>query len=203
VDEMSSTLFTIAKDVKVQVEFNPSRVTEYRLVGYETRMLNQTDFNNDRVDAGDVGAGHTVTALYEITPVGSRAQMTDPLRYGGRIDVRPAESEIAFVKIRYKLPNEDESKLIARPVAQADVVSDFSRLPLDYRFAAAVAGSAQLLKHDPYIKSFDYSRAIEIAQAARGDDEFGYRNEFVQLLRAAQSAASLQNLGRSLPGSRE
>jgi Ca-activated chloride channel family protein len=203
VDEMSSTLFTIAKDVKVQVEFNPARVAEYRLIGYETRMLNQTDFNNDRVDAGDVGAGHTVTALYEITPVGSRAQMTDPLRYGGRAEPRAADSEIAFVKIRYKLPNEDVSKLITRPVANADVVSDFNRLPIDYRFAAAVAGSAQLLRHDPYIKSFDYGRAIEIAQGARGDDEFGYRNEFVQLLRAAQTAASLQDLGRSLPRSRE
>jgi len=199
VDELGSTLFTIAKDVKVQVEFNPARVAEYRLIGYETRMLNQTDFNNDRVDAGDVGAGHTVTALYEITPVGSRAQMTDPLRYGGRADARAAESEIAFVKIRYKLANEDESKLITRPVANADVVSDFNRLPIDYRFAAAVAGSAQLLRHDPYIKSFDYGRAIEIAQGARGDDEFGYRNEFVQLLRSAQTASSLQQLNRSIP----
>jgi len=203
VDEMNSTLFTIAKDVKVQIEFNPERIAEYRLIGYETRMLNQTDFNNDKVDAGDVGSGHTVTALYEITPVGSRAQMTDPLRYGGRRDVRPAQSELAFVKIRYKLPNEDESKLITRPVENRDVVSDFNRLPIDYRFAAAVAGSAQLLRHDPYIKSFDYGRAIEIAQGARGDDEFGYRNEFVQLLRAAQSAASLQDLGRSLPRSRD
>ena len=205
VDEMSSTLFTIAKDVKVQVEFNPNRVAEYRLIGYETRMLNQTDFNNDRVDAGDVGAGHTVTALYEITPVGSRIRMTDPLRYGAAAaDARAAaQSEIAFVKIRYKLPNEDESKLITRPVANGDVVSDFNRLPIDFRFAAAVAGSAQLLKHDPYIKSFDYGRAIEIAQGARGDDEFGYRNEFVQLLRAAQTAASLQDLGRSLPRNRE
>jgi Ca-activated chloride channel family protein len=203
VDEMSSTLFTIAKDVKVQVEFNPARVAEYRLIGYETRMLNQTDFNNDRVDAGDVGAGHTVTALYEITPVGSRAQTVDPLRYGGRTEPSTPQSEIAFVKIRYKLPNEDESKLITRPVANADVVSDFNRLPIDYRFAAAVAGGAQLLKHDPSIKSFDYGRAIQIAQGARGDDEFGYRNEFVQLLRTAQSAQSMLDLGRSLPRSRE
>jgi Ca-activated chloride channel homolog len=203
VDEMSSTLFTIAKDVKVQIEFNPERVAEYRLIGYETRMLNQTDFNNDKVDAGDVGSGHTVTALYEITPVGSRAQTTDPLRYGKRAEPRDAQSELAFVKIRYKLPTEDVSKLITRPVENRDVVSDFNRLPIDYRFAAVVAGSAQLLRHDPYIKSFDYGRAIEIAQAARGDDEFGYRNEFVQLLRQAQSAASLQDLGRSLPRSRD
>ena len=203
VDEMSSTLFTIAKDVKVQIEFNPERVAEYRLIGYETRMLNQTDFNNDKVDAGDVGSGHTVTALYEITPVGSRAQTTDPLRYGKRAEPRDAQSELAFVKIRYKLPTEDVSKLITRPVENRDVVSDFNRLPIDYRFAAVVAGSAQLLRHDPYIKSFDYGRAIEIAQGARGDDEFGYRNEFVQLLRQAQSAASLQDLGRSLPRSRD
>jgi Ca-activated chloride channel homolog len=203
VDEMSSTLFTIAKDVKVQIEFNPERVAEYRLIGYETRMLNQTDFNNDKVDAGDVGSGHTVTALYEITPVGSRAQTTDPLRYGKRVEPREAQSELAFVKIRYKLPTEDVSKLITRPVENRDIVSDFNRLPIDYRFAAVVAGSAQLLRHDPYIKSFDYGRAIEIAQAARGDDEFGYRNEFVQLLRQAQSAASLQDLGRSLPRSRD
>jgi Ca-activated chloride channel family protein len=144
-----------------------------------------------------------VTALYEITPVGSRAQTTDPLRYGKRADPRDAQSELAFVKIRYKLPTEDESKLITRPVENRDIVSDFNRLPIDYRFAAVVAGSAQLLRHDPYIKSFDYGRAIEIAQGARGDDEFGYRNEFVQLLRQAQSAASLQDLGRSLPRSRD
>ena len=203
VDELSSTLFTIAKDVKVQVEFNPSRVAEYRLIGYETRMLNQTDFNNDRVDAGDVGSGHTVTALYEITPVGSRARMSDPLRYGAPADRKAEQAEMAFVKIRYKLPNEDESKLITRPVVNADVVQEFASLPADYRFAAAVAGSAQLLRHDPYIKSFDYGRAIEIAQSARGDDEFGYRFEFVQLLRSAQSAAALQQLNRSLPRSRE
>jgi Ca-activated chloride channel homolog len=203
VDELGSTLFTIAKDVKVQVEFNPARVAEYRLIGYETRMLNQTDFNNDKVDAGDVGSGHTVTALYEITPVGSRAQASDPLRYGGRNERPAAQGEIAFVKIRYKLPNEDESKLITRPVVNRDVVSAFGALPIDYRFAAAVAGSAQLLRHDPHIKSFDYERAIAIAQAARGDDEFGYRNEFIQLLRAAQSAASLQQLNRIRTGVRE
>jgi Ca-activated chloride channel family protein len=204
VDEMSSTLFTIAKDVKVQVEFNPARVAEYRLIGYETRMLNQTDFNNDRVDAGDVGSGHTVTALYEITPVGSRAQLTDPLRYGAPTTPgNSVQAELADVKIRYKLPNEDTSRLITRPVTDRDVVSEFGALPLDFRFAAAVAGSAQLLRNDPHIKSFDYNRAIAIANSARGDDEFGYRNEFVQLLRSASSAASLQQLNRSLPASRE
>ena len=200
VEEIGSTLFTIAKDVKIQVEFNPARVAEYRLIGYETRALNRTDFNNDKVDAGDIGSGHTVTALYEITPVGSRAQSNDPLRYGGQpsaANVTSPDGEFAFLKIRYKLPNEDVSKLITRPIVQRDVISDFARLPTDLRFAAAVAGSAQLLRHDPYIRSFDYDRAIEIAQEAKGDDEFGYRNEFVQLLRTARTAASLQPLGRA------
>jgi len=206
VDEIGSTLFTIAKDVKIQVEFNPARVAEYRLIGYETRMLNRTDFNNDKVDAGDIGSGHTVTALYEITPVGSKVQAADPLRYGSKAptaNVTSPQTEIAFLKIRYKLPNEDESKLITRPIVQRDVEPDFSKLPIDIRFAAAVAGSAQLLRHDPYIKSFDYSQAIALAQGAKGDDEFGYRNEFVQLLRMAQTAASLQPLDRTRPTVRQ
>jgi len=113
------------------------------------------------------------------------------------------QGEIAFLKIRYKLPNEDESKLITRPIVQRDVESDFSKLPVDIRFAAAVAGSAQLLRHDPYIKAFDYSQAIALAQGAKGDDEFGYRNEFVQLLRMAQTAASLQPLDRTRPTARQ
>ncbi len=206
VDEIGSTLFTIAKDVKIQVEFNPARIAEYRLIGYETRMLNRTDFNNDKVDAGDIGSGHTVTALYEITPVGSRAQASDPLRYGSKAsgaNMTSPQGEIAFLKIRYKLPNEDESKLITRPIVQRDVESDFSKLPVDIRFAAAVDGSAQLLRHDPYIKAFDYSQAIALAQGAKGDDEFGYRNEFVQLLRMAQTAASLQPLDRTRPTARQ
>src|SRR5215471_20926548 len=197
VDEIGATLFPIAKDVKIQVEFNPARVAEYRLIGYETRALNRTDFNNDKVDAGDIGSGHTVTAIYEITPVGSRAQSTDPLRYGGQpsvANVTSPDGEFAFLKIRYKLPNEDVSKLITRPITQRDVISNFARLPADLRFAAAVAGSAQLLRHDPYIRSFDYDQAIEIAQEAKGQDQFGYRSEFVQLMKTAKTAASLQPL---------
>jgi len=188
VEQMSGTLFTIAKDVKIQIEFNPNRVAEYRLIGYETRMLNRTDFNNDKVDAGDIGSGHTVTALYEITPVGSKGKMSDPLRYGKPDGTKPAGSEIAFVKIRYKLPGQDTSKLITRLVTDADMQVDFAKLPTDMRFAASVAGAAQLLRHDAYIKDFDMTRAIDIAQNAKGGDPFGYRTEFVQLLRSAQTA---------------
>lgn len=190
VDQISGTLFTIANDVKIQIEFNPARVVEYRLIGYETRILNRTDFNNDKVDAGDIGSGATVTAIYEITPVGSKAQMSDPLRYGkpGKGD---PNGEFAFLKMRYKLPGEKTSKLIETPITNADEVADFGKLSDDMRFAAAVVGAAQLLRHDPYIKDFDFDRAIAIANGAKGKDEFGYRTEFVQLLRAAKVAEKL------------
>ena len=195
VDEIAGTLFTIAKDVKIQVEFNPARVAEYRLIGYETRLLNETDFNNDAVDAGDIGSGHTVTALYEITPVGSDARMSDPLRYGSSVASNPG-GEIAFVKLRYKLPDEDESRLLDVAVTDADFRTDFAALPEDVRFAAAVAGAGHLLRHDPYVTDFDYTRAIALANGARGTDEFGYRAEFVQLLRLAETAESMQPLQR-------
>jgi len=195
VDQISGTLFTIANDVKIQIEFNPNRVAEYRLIGYETRLLNRTDFNNDKVDAGDIGSGTTVTALYEITPVGSKARMSDPLRYG-----KPAKGdgtgEYAFLKIRYKLPGEKVSKLIERPIGDAQEAASFALVSEDMRFAAAVVGAAQLLRHDPYIKDFSYDRAIEIAGNAKGKDEFGYRSEFVQLLRLAKVADSQKPLER-------
>jgi len=193
VDQVAGTLFTIAKDVKIQVEFNPARVAEYRLIGYETRMLNRTDFNNDKVDAGDIGSGHTVTALYEITPAGSKAVMSDPLRYGKKVSGDP-RGELAYLKIRYKLPGQTTSHLITRPITSADSTRDFAKLPNDLRFAAAVVGSAQLMRHDPYVKDFGYDRAIEIADAAKGDDRFGYRAEFVQLLRLAKTSAGMKPL---------
>ena len=198
VQQVAGTLFTIAKDVKIQIEFNPSRIAEYRLIGYETRMLNRTDFNNDKVDAGDIGSGHTVTALYEITPVGSKAVMADPLRY--KEAKADPDAELAFLKIRYKLPGETKSHLLMRPITDADVVYDFTRLPPDMRFAAAVAGSAQLMRHDPYMKDFDYARAIEIAQNARGDDRFGYRREFIGLLEAAKKAQGIKPLDPARSG---
>jgi Ca-activated chloride channel family protein len=193
VDQLSGTLFTIAKDVKIQVEFNPRRVAEYRLIGYETRILAREDFNNDAVDAGDIGSGHTVTALYEITPVGGRMQSTDPLRYATPPSLlqQRANEEFAFVKIRYKLPNEDTSRLIERAVNNNDVQTNFNRLPEDLRFAAAVAGAGQLIRNDPWLKDFTYGAAITMADAARGDDESGYRGEFITLLRRAQELAQI------------
>ena len=198
VDQIAGTLFTIANDVKIQIEFNPARVAEYRLIGYETRLLNRTDFNNDKVDAGDIGSGTTVTALYEITPVGSKAAMADPLRYA-KPAAGDAKGELAYLKIRYKLPGETASKLIERPIGNADIAKDFAAVSPDMRFAASVAGAAQLLRHDPYIKDFDYDRAKAIATAARGDDAFGYRAEFIRLLDLAKSAASQQALNTGRP----
>jgi len=193
VDQISGTLFTIANDVKIQIEFNPARVAEYRLIGYETRMLNETDFKNDKVDAGDIGSGTTVTGLYEITPVGSKATMADPHRYATPPKGDP-DGELAFLKIRYKLPCETMSKLIERPITNADVATDFNAVPPDMRFAAAVVGAAQLMRHDPYIKDFSYDRAKTIAVSARGDDPFGYRSEFIRMLDLAKTAASHQAL---------
>lgn len=197
VEQIGGTLFTIAKDVKFQVEFNPARVSEYRLIGYETRLLNREDFNNDKVDAGDVGAGHSVTALYEIVPVGSNGHLMDPLRYRKATPVPSAagaSGEIAFLRMRYKLPNGDKSLLIERAITDEDKLSDVSKAPDDLRFAVSVAGFGQLLRRDPYMRDYGFSQVLELASSAKGADPFGYRSEFVQLVRSAQSSPALQPL---------
>jgi Ca-activated chloride channel family protein len=197
VNDLRATLFPIAKDVKIQVEFNPKAVVEYRLIGYETRLLNREDFNNDEVDAGEIGSGHTVTALYEIVPVGSPARLTDPLRYQSDdpIDVTdPQALEYGYVRVRYKLPDEDESNLIAQPVLTGDALPDFGEADEDMRFAAAVAAFGQKLRGDPYLKEMDYDRILEIAAGAKGIDEFGYRAEFTRLVRLAKSAQAQEPL---------
>jgi Ca-activated chloride channel family protein len=195
VDEVSSTLFTIAQDVKIQVEFNPDTVSEYRLIGYETRMLNREDFNNDKVDAGDIGSGHTVTAIYEITPKDSKAKLNDDLRYGTS-DTPPkaGADEYGFVKIRYKLPGEKDSKLISEPVKIGAAAVSADAAPQESRFATAVAAFGQLLRGGQYTKSYSYDDVIALAQAAKGKDEFGYRAEFINLVRLAKSAQGLEPL---------
>ena len=195
VQEASSTLFPIAKDVKIQVEFNPDTVAEYRLIGYETRALAREDFNNDRVDAGDIGSGHSVTAIYEITPKGSPAQMIDDLRYGeARRDGAPgaaaAGDEYAFVKIRYKRPQEDVSTLIETPVTAASDIATFDAASEDQRYSVAVAAFGQKLRGTDQTAGLGYDRILEIATAARGADPFGYRAEFLQLVRLASALDS-------------
>ena len=189
VDEASSTLFPIAKDVKIQVEFNPATVAEYRLIGYETRMLNRDDFDNDKVDAGDVGSGQTVTALYEIVPVGGPRTIGD-LRYARPTPqpVQAAASEYGFVKIRYKLPKSDTSRLISTPIDRASEFRSFAAAPQDARFAAGVAAFAELLRGGRYSGSMSYDDVLRLVSAAKGEDSFGYRSELIQLVRAAKSA---------------
>jgi Ca-activated chloride channel family protein len=191
VEEASSTLFPIAKDVKIQVEFNPEKVAEYRLIGYETRALNREDFNDDKVDAGEIGSGHSVTAIYEITPKGSPAQQIDDLRYGQARTDNPAgianADEYAFVKIRYKLADQDTSTLITTPVTKANEVASFDAASTDQRFSVAVAAFGQKLRGTSQVSGFGYDRITQIAAAARGADPFGYRGEFLSLLRLASA----------------
>jgi len=196
VEEASSTLFPIAKDVKIQVEFNPATVSEYRLIGYETRMLNRDDFDNDKVDAGDVGSGQTVTALYEVVPVGGPRTIAN-LRYARPIAAGPARNgELGFVRIRYKLPKSDVSRLISTPIDRRSEFASFAAAPQDARFAVGVAAFAELLRGGKYNGSLSYDDVLRIVSAARGRDEFGYRSEFVQLVRAAKSARNLAALER-------
>lgn len=196
VEEVGSTLFPIANDVKIQVEFNPARVAEYRLIGYETRALERADFNNDEVDAGEIGSGHSVTAIYEIASPDSAGLQLDPLRYGASQAAGDPSDELAFLRIRYKQPGEDESQLIEAPITEAHTL-DFDAAAQDTRFAIAASGYAQLLRGDPFLSDFGFSDVVEIAQSARGDDPFGYRAEFIQLARMAETAAAQAPLNGS------
>jgi Ca-activated chloride channel homolog len=187
VSELSSTLFTIAKDVKIQVEFNPAAVLEYRLIGYENRMLAREDFNNDKVDAGEIGAGHRVTALYEVVPVGKTGHV-DPLRYGQRPAAKDARdsNELAFVRLRYKKPDADTSQLLEYPIAKGSVAT-LERLSPDFRFAASVAAFGQLLRGGKYVGNFGYDDVAQLARGAVGEDAEGYRREFLSLVKLAGS----------------
>ena len=180
VDQLTGALFPIAGDVKVQVEFNPAAVAEYRLIGYETRSLRREDFNNDTVDAGDLGAGHSVTAIYEVTPKGSDAVLNDPLRYQAA-EVSGDAAELGFLKLRYKEPGEDVSKLLEVQIAQGTATNS------EAQFASAIAGFGQLLSGSDYLGDWGYAQAIDLATANRGADAFGYRTEAVQLMRLAKS----------------
>jgi len=195
VDEASGTMFTIANDVKLQVEFNPAMVAEYRLIGYESRLLNREDFKNDAVDAGDIGSGHSVTAIYEITPTAGETRLIEPLRYqsGGDsgIAVGKKDAEYAFLKIRYKLPGESASREISEAIDNRDEFTTLQKAPEDSRFAAAVAAFGQLLRGDAYTRDFSYLDTAALAQDARGDDPYGYRTEFVNLVRLAETAAAV------------
>jgi len=202
VDEASSTLFSIANDVKIQVEFNPKTVSQYRLIGYETRALKREDFNNDKVDAGDIGAGHTVTAIYEITPAGAENKLLDPLRYSDANTEKTASKKVSqndsqndpeygYLKLRYKLPGEKKSQLIEIPIKIADQKNSLDEVSNDARFATAVAAFGQLLRDAKYTGDFSYDDVIKLALGAKGKDPFGYRAEFINLVRIAKTVEAL------------
>ncbi|UCG51859.1 MAG: DUF3520 domain-containing protein, partial [Candidatus Latescibacterota bacterium] len=188
VNELGGTLFTIAKDVKIQIEFNPARVESYRLIGYENRLLKKEDFDDDKKDAGEIGAGHTVTALYEIVPADAKEQAAkeDDLKY---MDVKMSEEahespEILTVKFRYKHPDEDESTLLSQTLL--DEGADFEDASTDFRFSAAVAEFGMLLRDSEFKGEADFGHVLKTARKAKGKDKEGYRAEFVRLVEMCQ-----------------
>ncbi|WP_422929808.1 vWA domain-containing protein [Singulisphaera sp. PoT] len=190
VEELGSTLVTVAKDVKIQVEFNPTKVGAYRLLGYENRLLAKEDFNDDAKDAGEIGAGHHVTALYELIPPGKEKDLpqVDPLKYQNQpkqSGTEVASPETLTVKLRYKAPEGDKSKLIERGVE--DKGTDLGHASNDFKFATAVAGFAMLLRGSAEKGSLTYGGVLELAGSALGDDKPGYRKEFLELVKKAES----------------
>lgn len=190
ISEFGSTLFTIAKDVKLQIEFNPAKVQAYRLIGYENRVMAAEDFNDDKKDAGELGSGHTVTALYEIIPAGVKSEFiktVDPLKYQApktTTSVDPS-SEMMTIKLRYKKPDGDVSKLIVRPVNDEHIA--LNNTSDNFRFSAAVASFGMLLRQSAYKQNASFQQVIALAGSAKGSDVNGYRQEFIGLVKAAGS----------------
>ena len=187
VDELGSTLYTIAKDVKLQVEFNPNKVQAYRLIGYVNRKLNKEDFNDDKKDAGELGAGHTVTALYEIIPVGVKSEFiksVDELKYQIPTKTKTENfgNELLTVKFRYKKPNETVSKLITYPLKDSEEKNNSE----NFNFSAAVAGFGMILTDSEFKQEIDYATVLHLAYAGKGIDSNGYRTEFIQLVKTAE-----------------
>jgi len=192
VSEMGATLVTIAKDVKIQVEFNPGKVQAYRLIGYENRLLAARDFNDDTKDAGEIGAGHTVTALYEIVPVGVEIDIpgVDELRYQKPADtsVGDASAELFFLKLRYKQPDGDTSKLLEFPVR--DGGADYAAASGEFKFAASVASFGMLLRNSEHKGSSSYDSVLELGGEGAVRDLHGYRAEFLQIVGKAKELSS-------------
>lgn len=185
--EFGGTLFTIAKDVKIQVEFNPNKVQAYRLIGYENRLLNDEDFVDDTIDAGEIGSGHTVTALYEIIPQGVKSKFTKDLPQLKYSDIKANtnyESELLTVKFRYKKPDQDESIELVKIVP--DDVKSVSETPDDFRFAASVAMFGMQLRSSEFKGKTDYDEIIALASNAKGNDQDGYKSEFVRLVKTVK-----------------
>jgi Ca-activated chloride channel family protein len=198
ISEYGGTLFMVAKDVKLQVEFNPAKVQAYRLVGYEDRLLAKEDFNNDKKDAGDMGSGHTVTAFYEIVPTGitdDYSNSVDPLKYQktkGVPVIGSNSDEMMTIKFRYKQPGSDQSKMSLVTVVDKPVA--FNNTTADFRFAAAVSEFGMLLRGSEFKQKSSFDQAISIAKGAKGRDDDGYRSEFVRLAESARSLAKNEQM---------
>ena len=196
VEELSATLMTIAKDVKIQVEFNPTIISEYRLIGYETRALNREDFNNDKIDAGEIGAGHTVTALYEVSFVDAKNKLIDDLRYQDTVQTnknkyvsKDKNGELAYLRLRYKQPEQEKSQLIETPIPLSSVHDNLSVSRNSFKFSAAVAGFGQLLRGGKNLTTMTVEQVIDLAQKAKGDDKYGYRAEFINIVKLSDALA--------------
>ena len=192
VNEFGGTMFTIAKDVKLQIEFNPAKVQAYRLIGYENRLLNKEDFNNDLKDAGELGSGHTVTALYEIIPVGVKSnfiESVDKLKYQKETQSNSSSEgdEVMTIKFRYKKPDENKSKLLEHPVIDRAV--PVAKTSDNFRFAAAVAQFGMVLRNSEFKQSSSYNNSWRLAKSAIGEDNEGYRSEFLKMIKNAESIA--------------
>ena len=186
IHEMSSTLATVAKDVKIQVEFNPAYVQEYRLLGYNNRQLKREDFNNDQVDSGDVGAGHTVTAIYELTPVGAKPSI-DPLRYGkeAKTDATKQVDELAYLRLRYKQPSDDKSQLIAQPIL-ASKVTAWNSVGADMYWATAAASFAFKLQQRTDVAQLSWQDLLSLAKQGASNDKYGQKQEMIALIEKAR-----------------
>ncbi|SPB17596.1 hypothetical protein NOV72_04801 [Caballeronia novacaledonica] len=199
-DEMRSTLVTVAKDVKAQIEFNPSEVLEYRQIGYEKRQLNNEDFNNDQVDAGDIGAGKRVTVLYELTLKGQKPSVDQSRYQAVKEDSNPTSipkfSELAFIKLRWKAPGGKISELASTPIGKSALRSSFDSASSETRFLAAVAAYGQKLRGNPALASTTWPAIAAWANDAKGRDNFGYRAEFVRLVRLAGSLSKDEQAAR-------
>jgi Ca-activated chloride channel family protein len=189
VREAGSTLLTVAKDVKLQVEFNPTHVSSYKLIGYENRLLAKEDFNDDHKDAGEIGAGHAVTALYEVIPKGepAAAPKTDPLKYqtAPGVALSAVSDELCTVNIRYKAPSAEASRKFSRVIT--DSLTPIAQSSADFRFGAAVAEAALVLRSAPDLSGATLDQARSLAQGAVGQDPSGDRHEFISLLAKAKA----------------
>ncbi len=199
VSEFGGTMFTIAKDVKIQIEFNPAEVAGYRLIGYENRLLEHEDFEDDTKDAGELGAGHTVTALYEIIPAGTKSKYIkskSKLKYQEQVATKQSakSGEFASIALRYKKPNGTKSRLIEKAVFDTNL--SFDNSSANFRFSAAVAAFGMLLRDSEYKGNTSYTYVLELATAAKGKDEQGYRKDFIKLIKDAQAIANKESLGK-------